>query len=54
MSAKINTLGALETAELIRKREISVKEAVSAVIAAAEEKDKVYNCYTTLCPEKAL
>lgn len=54
MSAKINTLGALETAELIKKREISVKEAVSAVIAAAEEKDKVYNCYTTLCPEKAL
>lgn len=54
MSAKINTLGALETAELIRKREISVKEAVSAVIAAAEEKDKEYNCYTTLCPEEAL
>lgn len=54
MSAKINTLGALETAELIRKREISVKEAVSAVIAAAEEKDKEYNCYVTLCPEDAL
>lgn len=54
MSAKINTLGALETAELIKKREISVKEAVSAVIAAAEEKDKEYNCYVTLCPEDAL
>lgn len=54
MSAKINTLGALETAELIRKREISVKEAVSAVIDAAEEKDKEYNCYVTLCPEDAL
>lgn len=54
MSAKINTLGALETAELIRKREISVKEAVSAVIAAAEDKDKEYNCYVTLCPEDAL
>lgn len=54
MSAKINTLGALETAELIRKREISVKEAVSTVIAAAEEKDKEYNCYVTLCPEDAL
>lgn len=54
MSAKINTLGALETAELIKKRKISVKEAVSAVIAAAEEKDKEYNCYVTLCPEDAL
>lgn len=54
MSAKINTLGALETAELIKKREISVKEAVSEVIAAAEEKDKEYNCYVTLCPEDAL
>ena len=54
MSAKINTLDALETAELIKKREISVKEAVSAVIAAAEEKDKEYNCYVTLCPEDAL
>lgn len=54
MSAKINTLGALETAELIRKRELSVKEAVSAVIAAAEDKDKEYNCYVTLCPEDAL
>lgn len=54
MSAKINTLGALETAELIRKREISVKEAVAAVITAAEEKDKEYNCYVTLCPEDAL
>lgn len=54
MSAKINTLGALETAELIKKREISVKEAVSAVIAAVEEKDKEYNCYVTLCPEDAL
>ncbi len=54
MSAKINTLGALETAELIKKREISVKEAVSAVIAAAEDKDKEYNCYVTLCPEDAL
>lgn len=54
MSAKINTLGALETAELIKKREISVKEAVSAVIAAAEEKDKEYNCYVTFCPEDAL
>ena len=54
MSAKINTMGALETAELIRKGEISVKEAVSAVIAAAEEKDKEYNCYVTLCPEDAL
>ena len=54
MSAKINTLGALETAELIKKREISVKEVVSAVIAAAEEKDKEYNCYVTLCPEDAL
>lgn len=54
MSAKINTLGALEIAELIKKREISVKEAVSAVIAAAEEKDKEYNCYVTLCPEDAL
>lgn len=54
MSDKINTLGALETAELIRKKEISVKEAVSAVIAAAEEKDKEYNCYVSLCPEDAL
>lgn len=54
MALNITSLGALETAELIRKHEISVKEAVSSVLEAAEKNDEKYNCYNTLCPEKAL
>lgn len=51
---EISKLGALETAELIKKREISVRDAVSDVLKSIEEKDGEYNCYISVCPEKAL
>lgn len=51
---KISNLGALEVAELIKNKKISVTEAVSDVLKSIEEKDKTINAYITLCPERAL
>ncbi|MBO5994608.1 MAG: Asp-tRNA(Asn)/Glu-tRNA(Gln) amidotransferase subunit GatA, partial [Firmicutes bacterium] len=37
----------------IRDKEISVTEAVDSILGRIQEKDKEYNCYITVCDEKA-
>lgn len=48
MGMEILELTALETAEMIKKGEITSMDAAEAVINAVEKKDGVYNCYTHL------
>ena len=43
---EILELTALETAEMIKKGELTSMDAAEAVINAVEKKDGVYNCYT--------
>ena len=49
----ICSLTALELGEKIRSGELTPTDAVNGVIAAAEKKDKIYNCYTSLEKEQA-
>ena len=37
----------------IRDKEISVTEAVDSILGRINEKDKEYNCYITVCEDKA-
>ena len=50
----ILSLSAVELAAKIKAKEVTVKEAVEAVFARMEEKEKVLNCYVTLDKEGAL
>lgn len=45
---------ALELGRKIKAGEVTVREAVSAQLAAIEEREKDYNCYITVQKEKAL
>lgn len=45
---------AVELSEKIRKRELSVQDAVKATLDAIEKKDREYNCFVTVDGEKAL
>ena len=46
-------MGAVELAGKIRAKETSAAEALEAVLARIDEKDKEYNCYITVCKETA-
>lgn len=50
----ILSLSAAELAAKIKEKEVTVKEAVEAVFARIEEKEKALNCYVTLDKEGAL
>ena len=50
----ILSLSAVELAAKIKEKEVTVKEAVEAVFARIEEKEKALNCYVTLDKEGAL
>lgn len=50
----ILSLSAVELAAKIKAKEVTVKEAVEAVFARMEEKEKALNCYVTLDKEGAL
>ena len=50
----ILSLSAVELAAKIKAKEITVKEAVEAVFARIDEKEKALNCYVTLDKEGAL
>jgi len=50
----ILTWSAVELAEKIRQKEVTVKEAVEAVFSRIGEKEKTLNCYVTLDKEGAL
>ena len=43
---EIFEMTALETAQLIKNKEITAMDAVESVAKAIEQKDKIYNCYT--------
>ncbi len=51
---EILSLSATELAAKIKAKEVTVKEAVEAVFAKIEEKEKTLNCYVTLDKEGAL
>lgn len=50
----ILSLSAVELAAKIKAKEVTVKEAVEAVFARIDEKEKALNCYVTLDKEGAL
>ncbi len=50
----LTNLTAIELGLLIKKGEVSVREAVAAQLAAIKEKDKIYHCYITVLEEEAL
>ena len=50
----LTKLTAIELGRLIKKGEVSVREAVAAQLAAIKEKDKTYHCYITVMEEEAL
>ncbi len=51
---EIVSYSAVELAAKIRAKEVTVKEALEAVFAKIEEKEKILNCYVTLDKEGAL
>lgn len=51
---EIFEMTALETAQLIKNKEITAMDAVESVAKAIEQKDKIYNCYTHFDKEIAL
>lgn len=50
----ICNMSALETARMIKNRELSCEEAVNGIAREIEKKDGVYNCYTSFDKEAAL
>lgn len=51
---EIYEMTALEIAQKIKDREISCEDAVNSVAESIENKDGVYNCYTSFDKEAAL
>lgn len=49
----ISTLSALELAAPIHSGELRVADVLDSIYAAINEKDKKYNCFISLCPERA-
>ena len=50
----ICNMSALDTARMIKNRELSCEEAVNGIAREIEKKDGVYNCYTSFDKEAAL
>ena len=51
---KILSMTAVELAEAIKKKEVTVREAVEAVISRIEKKEEAFHCYVTVDKEGAL
>lgn len=51
---EIREMTALELGRAIREKQVTVREAVEAYLAAIEANDKTYHCYNTVCKEAAL
>ena len=47
-------LGAKQLAELVRRRDVSAREAVSAALAVISSRDDAVNAFVTLCADRAL
>lgn len=51
---EIREMTALELGRAIREKQVTVREAVEAYLAAIDEFDQNYHCYNTVCKEAAL
>lgn len=49
----ITSLSALELAALIHSGEVKISDVLDRIYAAIDENDKKFNCFISLCPERA-